>query len=85
MVRPELRAQLEKLSWLELAVPVEGATKALSEKVIRRAVRAGVIPSPKQEEHTDAVYTQQHPTKVPNDEDQFPTKVSSFMAKYERR
>lgn len=35
---------LQKLSWLELYAPVQGSTKRLAERLIRKSVRNSVMP-----------------------------------------
>ena len=44
-MQADLREAMEKLAWLELYVPVGGATKRLAERAIRRSVRTAVAPA----------------------------------------
>jgi hypothetical protein len=93
----EIRNTLEKLAWLELYTPLEGTTKRLAEKMIRRTVRHQV--APKDNAKSNPLINTPHttpPIKMPEFNQHkphesgvpaaqsFEHKVASYKATYER-
>jgi hypothetical protein len=80
-----LRDALEKLAWLELYAPIDGATKRLAEKLIRRGVKKTVLPTDKEPivQSSDINHNRPGEAEVPAPSS-FPQKIAAFKAKYER-
>lgn len=89
-----LRDTLEKLAWLELYAPLEGSTRRLAERLIRRGVKRTVIQDPNDPNNPTNMkepavkaagpeHNKPDEAEVPAPND-FPQKIASFKAKYER-
>lgn len=86
----DLRDTLQKLAWLELYAPVEGATQRLAERMVRRTARRAVLPEDATTTYTDDNRMPENTEHMPMEaavvpSESFSHKVAKFNSTYERR